>query len=420
MGVSIGPRRDVRRREDWARCDGNLGFQNWRCSKRSPSGSGQVVIRLPPGLTCVAHPVDKVPFGEFYEASPDAVVVIDRTGQIVFANRQVESLLGYLPQELVGRPQTLLMPERYRDGHTAHIDRYMRKPEPRMMGGDLELFARRKDGSEFRTEISLSPYQAPAGLFVIAAMRDREDLNRSKSVLESEITALRDMLGQAQINYDRLLVQDGIAVTEHEEAERSQRLVLDELHHRIKNMLAMTVAITSQTLRTAETLEEGRLAVSSRLIALGRAQDLLLRANDTSTELAGLISAAIEPFEDPHVQRFVVQTPLIEIGSGAILPLTMSLNELCTNAVKYGALSKETGRVNITSKVDETTQLFSLTWTETGGPVVQKPTRRSFGTRLIGALASQLHGDVRVRYEPDGVVYQLDIPLALLRTLRAS
>ena len=98
----------------------------------------------------------------------------------------------------------------------------------------------------------------------------------------------------------------------------------------------------------------------------------------------------------------------------------MSLNELCTNAVKYGALSNETGHVNITSAVDETTQLFTLTWTETGGPEVQKPTRRSFGTRLLGALATQLHGDVRVRYEPAGVVYELDIPLALLGTLRAS
>jgi two-component sensor histidine kinase len=98
----------------------------------------------------------------------------------------------------------------------------------------------------------------------------------------------------------------------------------------------------------------------------------------------------------------------------------MSLNELCTNAVKYGALSNENGRINITSMVDEVTQLFSLNWTETGGPLVQEPTRRSFGTRLLGALATQLHGNVRVRYEPDGVVYKLDIPLALLRTLRAS
>ena len=363
---------------------------------------------------------EEVSFREFYEASPDAVVVIDLVGIILFANSRVEAMLGYLPQELVGKPHSVLMPTRFRDTHAGHISRFMSNPTPRMMGVGLELVASRKDGSEFKTEISLSPYQAPDGLVVIAAMRDREALHPAESVLESENIALRDMLGQARLDSARLMAQAGIDASEHEAAQRLQGLLLDELHHRMKNMLATVVGITSQTLRTAETLEEGRQAISSRLVAMGRAQDLLLRASESGAELADVISAAIEPFDSHEVRRFVVQNALIEISSGAILPLTMSLNELCTNAVKYGALSNETGRVIITSTVDETTQLCSLTWTETGGPMVKEPTQRSFGTRLLGALATQLHGDVRVRYEPDGVVYQLDIPLALLRTLRAS
>ena len=80
----------------------------------------------------------------------------------------------------------------------------------------------------------------------------------------------------------------------------------------------------------------------------------------------------------------------------------MCLNELCTNAVKYGALSNTTGRIDITSTVDEKAQRLKLTWTEMGGPAVQGPTRLSFGTRLIKGLAGQLHGDVRLRYEPEG------------------
>ncbi|HEY5410276.1 MAG TPA: histidine kinase, partial [Caulobacteraceae bacterium] len=88
--------------------------------------------------------------------------------------------------------------------------------------------------------------------------------------------------------------------------------------------------------------------------------------------------------------------------------------------IKYGALSNATGRIDITYAVDEQAQLFQLTWAETGGPAVQEPTRHSFGTRLLGALATQLHGEVRLRYEPAGVVYQLNIPLALLRALRAN
>ncbi len=370
--------------------------------------------------TFTAQPVSDPPFHEFYEASPDAVVVIDQAGQILFANRQIEALLGYLPHELVGKPHSVLMPARFRDTHAGRIHKFMDNPAPRMMGVGLELVAIRKDGSEFRTEISLSPYHAPDGLVVIAAMRDRDALHPGKSVLESENADLRDMLGQARLDSARLLEQAGMEAAEHEAAQRLQRLLMEELHHRMKNMLATIVGITSQTLRAAETLEQGRLAISNRLVAMGRAQDLLLRASETGAELADVISAAIEPFDSQEARQFDVHNTQIEIGPGAILPLTMSLNELCTNAVKYGALSNETGRVSITSTVDEKTQLFTLTWRETGGPAVQEPTRRSFGTRLIGALATQLHGEVRVRYEPAGIVYELDIPLALLRTPRAS
>jgi len=363
---------------------------------------------------------DRASFREFYEASPDAVVVIDRSGIIVFANSRVEQLLGYHPQELVGQPHNVLMPARYRATHAAHIDRFMLEPRARMMGVGLELVASRKDGSEFKTEISLSPYQAANGFVVIAAMRDREALHSSTSDLEAENAALRVMLGQARLDSARLLEQAGIEATEHEATERLQVLLREELHHRMKNMLATVVGITSQTLRTVVTLEEGRLAISSRLVAMGRAQDLLLRTSETGAELADVIDVAIGPFADHACSRFVLQNVRIEIGPGAILPLTMSLNELCTNAIKYGALSNETGRVYITSTVDENIHLFTLIWSETGGPTVEEPTRRSFGTRLLGALATQLHGDVRVRYEPDGVVYQLDIPLALLRMPRAS
>lgn len=335
--------------------------------------------------------MSETPFREFYEASPDAVIVIDQTGRISFANRRVEAMLGYLPDELVGQPLSVLVPERYRDLHAGHMARFMNDSTPRMMGAGLGLAARRKDGSELLTEISLSPYRAPDGTVVIAAMRDITTKILKRSVLESENSDLRDLLGQARNDVARLLAQAGIDATEHEAAEGLQRILLGEFHHRIKNMLATVMAITSQSLRTAESLEQGRLAIASRLVAMGRAQDLLLQANETGAQLAAVVSAAVEPFDSRGLQRFVVQGTPIEIGPGAILPLTMSINELCTNAVKYGALSNATGRIDITSTVDEETQLFTLTWTETGGPEVQEPTRRSFGTRLLGALAAQLH-----------------------------
>ena len=227
-----------------------------------------------------------MPFRDFFEASPDAVVVIDQTGHILFTNSRVEALLGYLPQELVGKPHTVLMPARFSDAHEGHVHRFMDNPTARMMGVGLELVASRKDGSEFRTEISLSPYHAPDGLVVIAAMRDRDALHPGELVLESEIASLKAMLGQAKLDSARLMAQAGMEAAEHEAAQRLQRLLMEELHHRIKNMLATIIGITSQTLRTAETLEEGRLAISSRLVAMGRAQDLLLRASATGADLS--------------------------------------------------------------------------------------------------------------------------------------
>jgi two-component sensor histidine kinase len=98
----------------------------------------------------------------------------------------------------------------------------------------------------------------------------------------------------------------------------------------------------------------------------------------------------------------------------------MSLNELCTNAVKYGALSDAAGRIDITSTIDEKAGRYKLTWAERGGPTVRELTRRGFGTRLIRRLADQIHGDGRLLYVPTGFVYELDFPLKALRTRRIS
>ena len=364
--------------------------------------------------------MSEAPFREFYEVSQDAVVVIDQRGHINFANTRVEAMLGYLPNELIGKPHRVLLPERYRDVHAGHVDRFMSAPSPRMMGSGLELAALRKDGSEIQVEISLNPYRAPDGMVVIAAIRDITSKNLERSVLESENSDLRALLGKARIDVARLMAQAGIDAVEQESARGLQRLLLEELHHRMKNMLAIIMGIVSQSLRTAESLEEGRSAIAGRLVAMGLAQDLVIQTSEAGAQLTDVIRAAIRSFDSHDISRFVVNGAPIEIGPGAILPLTLSINELCTNAVKYGALSNATGRIDITSTFDESTQLFTLTWTESGGPTVQEPTRHSFGTRLLGALAVQLHGGVRLRYEPTGVIYQLNIPLPLLRALRTN
>jgi two-component sensor histidine kinase len=232
--------------------------------------------------------------------------------------------------------------------------------------------------------------------------------------LQATISDLRGLLTQAGVDAARLLEQAGIEATESEAARRLQRLLLEELHHRVKNTLAVVTAIVSQSLRNSESLEQGRLAVENRLMALGRAQDLLMQANWARAKLADVIRTAVEPFNDEAGSRFSIQDTTAEIDASAVLAMTMSLNELCTNATKYGALSVAKGRIFISLKTDEESKRFRLTWRETGGPPVRPPVRHSFGTRLIGQLASQLHGDARLDYEPEGVVYELAVPAAAL------
>jgi len=248
-------------------------------------------------------------------------------------------------------------------------------------------------------------------------MPDAAPKSLKEAALEIENAGLRDLLTQAGIDAARILKQAGVDAIENEVAKRLQRLLLEELHHRVKNTLATVIAITSQSLRNAASLDEGREAVESRLVALGRAHDLLLQAHFANAKLADVIHFAIKPFESHHITRFSVQATVLEIGPNVVLPITLSLNELCTNAVKYGALSNVTGRIEIGASADE--KNLKLTWTEREGPPVRQPSRQGFGTRLIRRLAEQLHGDVRLNYEPAGFVYELDVPVSALRAASA-
>ena len=105
---------------------------------------------------------------------------------------------------------------------------------------------------------------------------------------------------------------------------------------------------------------------------------------------------------------------VIQIASGAVIAIAMTLNELCTNTTKFGALSVPAGHVEISLTADAPASQLHFTWKERGGPTVQAPTKQSFGTRLIETLGRQLKGDVKLTYVPDGFVYALNVPLASL------
>ncbi len=240
------------------------------------------------------------------------------------------------------------------------------------------------------------------------------DPTSPEELLTAENVSLRLLLTQAKLSAETLLAQAGIDAKEREAADKLQKLILEELHHRIKNTLATVGAIASQSLRNAPSMRDAQYAIEGRLLALGRAHDLLLQVRWTGADMRKIVSGATEPFDNADKPRFSIDGPNVEIASGAVIAIAMTLNELCTNTTKFGALSVPSGHVDVHWAVDAARLRF--TWKEQGGPVVAAPTRQSFGTRLIETLGKQLKGDVKLAYAPDGFVYVLDVPLASLES----
>ena len=240
---------------------------------------------------------------------------------------------------------------------------------------------------------------------------------RRQEVLTAENDSLRLLLEQAGIDAKALLAQAGIDAKEREAADKLQKLILDELHHRIKNTLATVSAIASQSLRAARSIEHAEHAIDSRLAALGRAHDLLMQASWANASLMHTVRGATEPYDSKATGRFSIEGPEIGITSGAVVSLAMTFNELCTNTTKFGALSVPGGHVEIRWTIDDQ-QNLRLTWTERDGPAVEVPTRKSFGTRMMDSLGKQLKGRVQLAYEPAGFTYVLDVPLTSL-TMKA-
>ena len=234
--------------------------------------------------------------------------------------------------------------------------------------------------------------------------------------LAEENVSLRLLLAQAEIDARSLLATAGIDAREREASDKLQKLILEELHHRIKNTLATVGAIVSQSLRHVPAAEHAQQAIEGRLFALGRAHDLLLQARWSSADLATIVRSATEAFDNPDEPKFSISGPSIRMTSGAVIAIAMTLNELCTNTTKFGALSVPAGRIEIAWTVDDETQRLRLTWTESGGPPVKEPARRGFGTKLIEkSFVEQLQGEAKLRFESTGVVCELDIPLAVLQ-----
>ncbi len=200
---------------------------------------------------------------------------------------------------------------------------------------------------------------------------------------------------------------------ERAKAEESRELLMHEMEHRVKNVLATVQAIASQTLRKGAASPEALEGFFGRLQALASAHRILLMGNWEVADLRQVVSDAVRPF-DRSPSRFDIEGPDIRIRAKAAWALAMAIHELCTNAAKYGALHDENGAVRIRWQIGDGSgdNLFRLCWVERDGPRVAEPSSSGFGSRMIArVLASEIRGVVTLDYQPNGLACRVRAPM---------
>jgi PAS domain S-box-containing protein len=216
---------------------------------------------------------------------------------------------------------------------------------------------------------------------------------------------------------DRLLyvvrvVQD---ITERKAAEQRQRLLMDELNHRVKNTLATVQSLATQTARGAATPAAFRERFEGRLIALSKAHDQLTMHHWESADLRELLTGSLAPYAGTIRDRVVLRGEDVVLRPRAVLTLAMAVHELATNAAKYGALSVSSGRVEVQwqpIRAGDGRSFLQIEWVEQGGPNVVEPGQFGFGTRLIeGSIAAELAGETRLIFQPQGLRCEIMIPM---------
>lgn len=201
-------------------------------------------------------------------------------------------------------------------------------------------------------------------------------------------------------------------VTSRKEIEMQRETLSRELEHRVNNTLAVVGAIVTQSLRVAATIPDAEKTISGRIRALANAHSLLTGSQIVSTTVSEVVRGAMAPYIDSE-KRAEISGEEVLLNSRASVALSLTINELSTNATKYGALSNDAGRIRISWETKD--QNFRLVWHEYDGPPVAQPSRTSFGTTLIKTMfGTQLRGSASMRFEPEGLVCVLEVPLLSL------
>jgi PAS domain S-box-containing protein len=301
------------------------------------------------------------------ESSDDAIVSKDLNGIIATWNKGAERLFGYLEQEVVGKPITILIPEEHRDEETRILARIRR-------GERIEHFETmrvRKDGSTVTVSLSISPVTDETGAII----------------------------GASKIARD---------ITEQKRKEEQITLLAREADHRTKNLLALAQATVHLT--SGDSAADLKTAIEGRLRALANAHVLLAQSRWAGANLHDLARDELAPYLEEKNSRARIEGPKLMLEQAAAQAIALALHELTTNSVKYGALSTPDGHVAITWRREFGGRL-TFRWAESGGPPVKPPTHRGFGTRVMTRICEQLNGETKFDWRPDGLVCDIAIEI---------
>ena len=212
------------------------------------------------------------------------------------------------------------------------------------------------------------------------------------------------------------MIDTVVETTAKMQSERNSRLLNAELAHRMKNVLAMIGAIANQTFRSAGSLDEAQATFGERVAALGEAHTILTQSSWSGAPIRAVIEGALAPHRIAE-GRIVISGPALELGAKQSLTLALAINELATNAIKYGALSCDGGQVAIGWGIGapDSEERFVFGWDESGGPPASAPTRKGFGSRLLERVVAQdFQGKVTLDYRSVGLRYELETAMAAI------
>jgi PAS domain S-box-containing protein len=310
------------------------------------------------------------------ESSDDAIVSKSLSGVITTWNKGAERLFGYTADEAIGKPITIVIPP----------DRLNEEPAilARIQAGErvdhFETIRRRKDGTLVDISLTISPIRNGNGTII----------------------------GASKIARD---------ISERKRAAEHQELLLREMHHRVKNLFAITGSIITLAARTAKTTAELAAGMKDRLMALSRAHEMTLpslNGEDATgaprTTLFQLLSNILAPYEREGANRWQLIGDDIDVNGNQITNLALLFHEFATNAAKYGALSVEDGELDIAATMKG--EILEIDWLESNGPRHDAPETRSigFGSRLEQIIGQSLGVDILREWSPNGLAIRLSVP----------